>query len=85
VNESTPYQGLRPGQNAYDAATGRVGVLQAICHINELVFEHGMSGPLVAFLRPVKGGQEWTTDPENLRCPESARWTDRTPSTNACE
>jgi len=60
----------RPGQKAYDAATGRVGVLQAICHINELVFEHGMRGPLVAFLRPVKGGQEWTTDPGALCRPE---------------
>ncbi|MGE7078113.1 hypothetical protein ACQKH1_07110 [Staphylococcus capitis] len=70
MSEPMSYKGLRLGQEAYDAVTGRVGVLQAICHISELVFEHGMPGPLVAFLRPAQGGQEWTTEPENLRCPE---------------
>lgn len=70
MNESTPYKGPQLGQEAYDAVTGRAGVLQAICHVNELAFDHGMPGPLVAFLRPATGGQEWTADPGNLRCPE---------------
>jgi len=70
MKEPTPHKGPRPGQDAYDAATGRAGVLQAVCHISELAFDHGMPGPLVAFLRPEKGGQEWTTDPGNIRFPQ---------------
>ncbi|WP_432587828.1 hypothetical protein ABVG11_21250 [Streptomyces sp. HD1123-B1] len=63
----------RPGQEAYDTATGRVGVLQAVCDVKELIFDHRMPGPRVAFLRPVRGGQEWTTDFQNVTFPEGAR------------
>ncbi|MFI0822512.1 hypothetical protein ACH4TX_43535 [Streptomyces sp. NPDC021098] len=70
MNKQMRYEGARPGQEVYDAVTGQVGVLQAVCHISELAFDHGMPGPLVAFLRPEKGGQEWTTDPGSLRRPE---------------
>ncbi|MET7906573.1 hypothetical protein ABZ710_38075 [Streptomyces anthocyanicus] len=67
----TPYTGPQPGQEAYDAATGRLGILQAICDIGELIFDHQMPGPLVAFLRPEEGGQEWTTDAGNVKFPNT--------------
>ncbi|MGY0059276.1 hypothetical protein ACWY4P_22435 [Streptomyces sp. LZ34] len=61
------------GQEAYDAATGRVGVLQDVCHVDDLAFDHRMSGPRVAFLRPAEGGREWMTDAENVRFPAEAK------------
>ncbi|MFF4481557.1 hypothetical protein ACWDHW_04095 [Streptomyces melanosporofaciens] len=73
VNEPTPYNGPQPGEEAYDAATGHVGILQAICDVKELTFGHQMPGPLVAFLRPEKGGQEWMTDSKNVKFPEEVR------------
>ncbi|AJZ85929.2 hypothetical protein AS97_35290 [Streptomyces sp. AgN23] len=73
VNEPTPYNGPQPGEEAYDAAAERTGILQAICDADELAFDHRMPGPLVAFLRPQRGGQEWMTDSRNLQFPEAAR------------
>lgn len=70
--QPTQYDGPQPGQEAYDAATGRIGVLQALCNVDELAFDHEMPGPLVAFLRPQKGGQEWMTDSRNVRFPEES-------------
>ncbi|MGY0059847.1 hypothetical protein ACWY4P_25440 [Streptomyces sp. LZ34] len=67
MKQPMPYKGPQVGQEAYDAATGRVGVLQAIHDVGELAFDHKMSGPRVAFLRPVEGGEEWLTDPGNIR------------------
>jgi hypothetical protein len=67
VKEPMPYRGPRVGQEVYDAATGRVGVLQAIHDVGNLAFDHRMPGSRVAFLRPVEGGEEWLTDPGNVR------------------
>ncbi|MDT0549637.1 MULTISPECIES: hypothetical protein [Streptomyces] len=61
------------GQEAYDAATGRVGVLQAVCHVDDLIFDHRMPGPCVAFLRPAEGGREWMTDAGNVKFLEQAK------------
>ncbi|MEU9796509.1 hypothetical protein AB0E27_39140 [Streptomyces sparsogenes] len=73
MKEPQPYKGPKRGQKAYDAATGRIGVLQAICGIDELLFEHRMPGPLVAFLRPEKGGREWMTDLRNVQFSQETR------------
>ncbi|MEU0811405.1 hypothetical protein [Streptomyces sp. NPDC005970] len=73
MSRPTPYRGPKVGQEAYDAATGRVGVLQAVCHVDDLIFDHGMPGPRVAFLRPAEGGREWMTDAENVKFPEEAK------------
>lgn len=73
MTQPTQYEGPQPGQEAYDAATGRIGVLQALCDVDELAFDHEMSGPLVAFLRPEEGGQEWTTDSRNVQFPKEPR------------
>ncbi|WP_238545414.1 MULTISPECIES: hypothetical protein [Streptomyces] len=73
MKQPMPYKGPQVGQEAYDAATGRVGVLQAIHDIGELAFDHKMSGPRVAFLRPAEGGEEWLTDPGNVRFPKEAQ------------
>jgi hypothetical protein len=73
MKEATPYNGPKVGQHAYDAATGRVGVLQAIHDIGELAFDHRMQGPRVAFLRPAEGGQEWLTDAGSVTFPEEAK------------
>ncbi|MBL1116418.1 hypothetical protein JK364_29080 [Streptomyces sp. 110] len=73
MTEPTPYKGPQPGQEAYDAAAERTGILQAICDVDELAFDHRMPGPLVAFLRPEKGGQEWATDSGNVKFPEEAK------------
>ncbi|ADI09435.1 hypothetical protein SBI_06315 [Streptomyces bingchenggensis BCW-1] len=72
MSRPTPYKGPKVGQEAYDAATGRVGVLQDVCHVDDLIFDHRMSGPRVAFLRPAEGGREWMTDARNVRFPEGA-------------
>ncbi|MER7790224.1 hypothetical protein [Streptomyces sp. NPDC097640] len=61
------------GEEAYDAASGRVGVLQAVCHVDDLIFDHRMPGPRVAFLRPAEGGREWMTDSGNVKFPEEAK------------
>ncbi|MEU1803649.1 hypothetical protein [Streptomyces sp. NPDC019937] len=71
--QPTSHNGPKRGQEAYDAATGRIGVLQDVCHVDVLAFDHQMPGPLVAFLRPQKGGQEWMTDSKNVQFPEEAR------------
>ncbi|MGY0061127.1 hypothetical protein ACWY4P_32060 [Streptomyces sp. LZ34] len=73
MKEPVLYKGPQPGQEAYGAVTGRVGVLQAIHEVSELAFDHRMQGPRVAFLRPERGGQEWMTDAGNVRFPERAR------------
>ncbi|MEU5030316.1 hypothetical protein [Streptomyces milbemycinicus] len=73
MKQPMPYKGPQVGQEAYDAATGRVGVLQAIHDVSELAFDHKMSGPRVAFLRPAQGGEEWLADPGNVRFPEEVR------------
>ncbi|MDT0545561.1 hypothetical protein [Streptomyces lonegramiae] len=70
MSRPTEYRGPKVGQEAYDAATGRVGVLQAVCHVDDLIFDHRMPGPRVAFLRPAEGGREWMTDAENVKFPE---------------
>ncbi|CDR08929.1 predicted protein [Streptomyces iranensis] len=48
-------------------------MLQAVCDVDELFFDHQMPGPLVAFLRPQRGGQEWMTDSRNVQFPKEAR------------
>ncbi|MEU8723251.1 hypothetical protein [Streptomyces antimycoticus] len=58
-----------PGQVAYDPASGRTGVIQAVHTVAELLFDHQMSGPRFAFLRPEGGGVEWTADAAALRFP----------------
>ncbi|MEU5643280.1 hypothetical protein [Streptomyces milbemycinicus] len=68
-----PYKGPKVGQEAYDTATGRMGVLQAIHDVSDLAFDHAMPGPRVAFLRPAEGGEEWLTDPGNIRFPREAQ------------
>jgi hypothetical protein len=73
MSRPTPYKGPKVGQEAYDAATGRVGVLQDVCHVDELAFDHRMPGPRVAFLRPAEGGREWMTDARNVEFPEEAK------------
>jgi hypothetical protein len=73
MSRPTPYKGPKVGQEAYDAATGRVGVLQDVCHVDELAFDHRMPGPRVAFLRPAEGGREWMTDAGNVKFLEEAK------------
>ncbi|MBI0380721.1 hypothetical protein JBE27_31775 [Streptomyces albiflaviniger] len=51
-----------PGQVAYDPASGRTGVAQAVHSVAELCFDHRMTCDRVAFLRPERGGVEWTAD-----------------------
>ncbi|GAA1091573.1 MULTISPECIES: hypothetical protein [Streptomyces violaceusniger group] len=58
-----------PGQVAYDPVSGRTGVVQAVHGVAELLFEHRMTGDRVAFLRPERGGVEWTADVAALRFP----------------
>ncbi|GHJ31546.1 hypothetical protein TPA0910_59790 [Streptomyces hygroscopicus subsp. sporocinereus] len=62
-----------PGQVAYDPASGRTGVIQAVHSVAELLFDHRMTGPRVAFLRPEGGGVEWTADAATLRFPTSGQ------------
>lgn len=62
-----------PGQVAYDPASGRTGVLQAVHSATELCFDHRVTGSRVAFLRPARGGVEWTADASTLRSPPDAR------------
>ncbi|SFD61514.1 hypothetical protein [Streptomyces aidingensis] len=50
------------GRVVVDAATGRRGVLRAVCP--EPV--RSGRGALLAWLAPVAGGTEWTTAPENV-------------------
>ncbi|WP_055413975.1 MULTISPECIES: hypothetical protein [Streptomyces] len=73
MSRPTAYKGPKVGQEAYDTATGRVGVLQDVCHVDDLIFDHRMSGPRVAFLRPAEGGREWMTDAENVKFPQEAK------------
>ncbi|MDX3231093.1 hypothetical protein [Streptomyces sp. ME19-01-6] len=62
-----------PGQEAYDPISGRTGVVQAIHPTTELLFDHKMTGSLTAFLRPARGGVEWTADAATLRSPTEAK------------
>ncbi|MES4905741.1 MULTISPECIES: hypothetical protein [unclassified Streptomyces] len=57
------------GQVAYDPASGRTGVVQAVYSAAELCFDHRMTGSRVAFLRPARGGVEWLADASTLRSP----------------
>lgn len=59
----------RPGEAAYDPASGRTGMVQPIHYADELLFDHQATGHRVAFLRPPAGGVEWTADAETLRLP----------------
>ncbi|MGY0058242.1 hypothetical protein ACWY4P_17090 [Streptomyces sp. LZ34] len=61
------------GQEAYDPISGRSGVVQAIHATTELLFDHKMTGSRVAFLRPARGGVEWTADAATLRFPPEAK------------
>ncbi|OMI40399.1 hypothetical protein SPAR_06040 [Streptomyces sparsogenes DSM 40356] len=58
-----------PGQLAYDPVSGRTGVVQAVHPTAELCFDHQVTGPHVAFLRPARGGVEWTADASTLLSP----------------
>lgn len=72
---------LRPrvGELALDTATGRVGILRAVNEWEDPATyvrrrqEASAYGPpkgvLTAWLHPVKGGCEWTTDPKNVVYP----------------
>lgn len=51
------------GHEVTDSATGRTGVLRAIA-------PDGAPPRLMAWLAPVGGGMEWTTDPKALDTPE---------------
>ncbi|MFI0779263.1 hypothetical protein [Streptomyces sp. NPDC021212] len=57
------------GQMAYDPASGRTGVVQAVHAADELLFDHQVTAHRVAFLRPERGGVEWTADATALRFP----------------
>jgi hypothetical protein len=57
VKEPILSRGPQPGQRAYDAATGSMGVLQAIHDVSELAFEHRMPGQRVAFLGRRRAGR----------------------------
>ncbi|MGP3946036.1 hypothetical protein [Streptomyces sp. 6N106] len=58
-----------PGQVAYDPVSGRTGVVQAVHSVAELLFDHRMTSDRVAFLRPERGGVEWTADAAALCFP----------------
>jgi hypothetical protein len=71
-----PLEWLRPPQGTddiprgtlvRDLATGRVGILQDVT-LYPSPKRPGMHVPPqeLAFLRPVGGGQEWTTRPDNI-------------------
>ncbi|MFD8867286.1 hypothetical protein ACFV1F_23565 [Streptomyces sp. NPDC059590] len=62
-----------PGQQAYDPISDRTGVVQAIHATTELLFDHRMTGSRVAFLRPARGGVEWTADAATLRFSPEAK------------
>jgi hypothetical protein len=51
------------GKPVVDTKTGRVGILRAVCPetFDPAAHRHG---PLRAWLIPVGGGQEWTTEPD---------------------
>jgi len=69
-SHQTPHpQRPAPGQVAYDPASGRTGVVQAVHPAAELIFDHQVTGHRIAFLRPERGGIEWTADAATLRFP----------------
>ena len=51
--------GISKGTLALDEATGRTDVYQGVHPVEK--------GPDAAYLRPVGGGCEWTTEPGNVR------------------
>jgi hypothetical protein len=55
-----------------DLTTGRVGVLQDVRLYADPQLPPGTRPELSAFLRPVGGGTEWTTDPSRI-APEGTR------------
>ncbi|WP_431774971.1 hypothetical protein [Streptomyces cucumeris] len=66
------HQRPAPGQVAYDPASGRTGVVQAVHPVAELLFDHRVTAQHIAFLRPERGGVEWTADATALRFPAHA-------------
>jgi hypothetical protein len=78
---STPrrYRGPEPGQQAYDMASERFGILQAIHRRSELLFAHRLTAERIAFLRPLRGGVEWLADADDLRIPTDVPTASRTP------
>ncbi|WP_413103390.1 hypothetical protein [Streptomyces sp. Inha503] len=64
-----------PGQVAYDPASGRTCVVQAVHAAAELLFDHQVTGHHVAFPRPAHGGVEWTADATTLRFPPPGQGT----------
>ncbi|MDX3231073.1 hypothetical protein [Streptomyces sp. ME19-01-6] len=62
-------QAPAPGQVAYDPASGRTDVLQAVYSAAELCFDHQVTGTRVAFLRSARGGVEWLADAATLQSP----------------
>ncbi|WP_217146109.1 MULTISPECIES: hypothetical protein [Streptomyces] len=65
------YHGPKPGERVYDPFTDRIGVLQSVHNVEDLLFDPEVDGKRVAFLRPVGGGIEWTANADGLRFPES--------------
>ncbi|MFE6776522.1 hypothetical protein [Streptomyces sp. NPDC057702] len=65
------YHGPQPGERAYDPLADRIGVLQSVHSVEDLLFDPEVDGKRIAFLRPVGGGIEWTADADGLRSPES--------------
>ncbi|ASR00461.1 hypothetical protein CGL27_32300 [Streptomyces sp. 11-1-2] len=60
----------------YDPAIGRTGVVQAVHGVAESRFGHRMTSDRVAFLRPERGGVEWTADAGALRFPADGEGAD---------
>jgi hypothetical protein len=70
-----PQQGtdtIARGTLVRDLANDRVGVLQDVRLYVDAQLPPGTRPKLAAFLRPVGGGTEWTTDPD-LITPEATR------------
>ena len=70
-----PQQGtatIPRGTLVHDPVTGRVGVLQDVRLYADTNLPPDVPPKLAAFLRPIGGGREWTTNPERIR-PVSAR------------
>ncbi|MER0241303.1 hypothetical protein AAHZ94_04540 [Streptomyces sp. HSW2009] len=63
------YRRPRPGEHVYDPCTERIGVLQSVHGVEDLLFDPEVEGKRIAFLRPVGGGIEWTADADGLRFP----------------
>ncbi len=64
------YHGPQPGERAYDPFTDRIGVLQSVHSVEDLLFDPEVDGKRIAFLRAEGGGIEWTANADGLRLPE---------------